>query len=215
MKVGIIGSGDVGRALGRGFASRGHSVEIGTRHPEEGKLKEWLKAVGKRGSIGTFSQAATYGEIIVLAVTGTAVDEAIKLADPVLLKGKLVIDVTNPLDFSKGMPPGLFTGPNDSLGEHVQKALPDSQVVKCWNTVPNSLMVNPKVGGSKPTMMICGNSKDAKAKVEGMLIEFGWDDVVDIGGIDEARYLESLVALWVRVGAARGTYQHAFKDLHD
>src|SRR6266705_7119234 len=138
MKVGIIGSGDVGKTLGRGFAAHGHSVKLGSRTPDSEKLKVWRKEAQGETSTGTFAEAASYGAIIVFAPLGSAVDDVINLAGTKNFTGKTVIDTTNALDFSKGMPPGLFTGLADSLGEKIQRKLPQSKVVKCFNTVPNS-----------------------------------------------------------------------------
>ncbi len=211
MKIGILGSGDVGQALGRGFIQAKHQVMIGTRSPQDKKLQAWLKQAGKMGSTGLSSQAATFGEVVVIAVKGEAVEIVLKDVGPKFLAGKVVIDVSNPLDFSKGMPPSLFVGWSDSLGERVQRALPGAKVVTCWNIVPNALMVNPSLAGTQPTMMICGNDAGAKNVVKTFLQEFGWKDVIDIGGIEGARYLENLVALWVRVAGALGNFNHAFK----
>ncbi len=172
-----------------------------------------MKQAGKMGSTGFFTQAASFGEVVVIAVKGEVVENVLQDVGPKSLGGKVVIDVSNPLDFSKGMPPSLFVGWSDSLGERIQRVLPSAKVVKCWNIVPNALMVNPSIAGTQPTMMICGNDASAKNVVKTFLQEFGWKDVIDIGGIEGARYLESLVALWVRVVGALGNYNHAFKVL--
>lgn len=213
MKIGILGSGDVGQALGRGFALAKHQVMIGTRSPQDKKLVPWLKQAGKNGSTGLFSQAAAFGEVIVIAVKGEVVESVLKDIGPNAFTGKVVIDVSNALDFSKGMPPSLFVGWNDSLGERVQKVLTESKVVKCWNIVPNALMYKPSLAGTQPTMIICGNDASAKNIVKQFLQEFGWKDIIDIGGIEGSRYLESLVGLWIRVAGALGNYNHAFKVL--
>ncbi|TMI30256.1 hypothetical protein E6H28_05685 [Candidatus Bathyarchaeota archaeon] len=137
MKVGILGSGDVGRALGKGFVSRQHEVKIASRTPNSDKLKTWVNEVGRNASAGTFSDSAAFGEIIVLATNGSAIEAAIDLAKPQHFNGKLVIDVTNQLDFSKGPPPEMLYSPTDSLGQRVQRKLPSARIVKCFNTVPN------------------------------------------------------------------------------
>jgi hypothetical protein len=211
LKVGILGSGDVGQALGRGFTSHGHDTKIGSRTPDSDKLKTWLKQVTGEASTGTFAEAAAFGEILVLATQGGAVEDAIDLAGRDKFTGKVVIDATNPLDFSKGSSPTLFVGVNDSLGERIQRKLPQAKIVKCFNTVSNLQMVNPTFNEGKPEMLICGNDAQAKQKVVGILKEFGWPGAIDIGGIEEARWLETLVPLWVRVGAALNTWRHAFK----
>ena len=203
-KVGILGSGDVGQALGRGFASHGYDVKIGSRTPESEKLKAWAAKCRGKASTGTFSEAAAHGEILVLATLGTAVEEAISLSGREKFAGKLVIDATNPLDFSKGMPPGLFVGTTDSLGERVQHLLPTAKVVKSFNIVNNQTMVNPKMKEGLPDMVICGNDEGAKRQVAGILKEFGWAEPIDIGGIEGARWLEAYTALWVRLALKLG-----------
>jgi len=212
MKVGILGSGDVGKTLGKGFASHGHSVKIGSRTPHSEKLKVWRKEVQGEASTGTFAEAAAFGDILVFAPLGSAVDDVVGLAGAKNFSGKTVIDTTNALDFSKGMPPGLFTGLNDSLGEKIQRKLPQAKVVKCFNTVPNSRMVNP--GDESAEMLICGNDPQAKREVVQILKQFGWAGAIDIGGITEARWLEALVPLWVRTAASLNSWNAMFKVLH-
>ena len=214
MKVGILGSGDVGRALGRGFASRGYDVKIGTRKPNAKELQAWLKETKGKGSVGSPAEAAAHGEVLVLAVVGEAAESAIDLAGPRNFDGKVVIDSMNPLDFSKGMPPGLFVGTTDSLGERIQRRLPKAKVVKCFNIISNVSMVDPKIPGGPPDMMIAGNDKAAKAKVTGIVKEFGWPGAIDVGGIEGARGLEALTPLWVRVCTALGDWNVAWKVLH-
>jgi 8-hydroxy-5-deazaflavin:NADPH oxidoreductase len=214
MKVGVLGSGDVGQTLGKGFAEKGHEVVLGSRTPDSDPLKSWKKSAGHGVKTGTFAEAAAFGEVLVLSVHGTAAIAAIELAGPKNFDGKLLIDTTNPLDFSKGMPPGLTVGTTDSLGEQVQRKLPKARVVKCFNTVGNSNMVDPKLPGGPPTMMIAGNDSAAKAQVDTILKSFGWPGGLDVGGIDGARWLEALVPLWVRAGASLKSFNHAFKVLH-
>jgi predicted dinucleotide-binding enzyme len=207
-RVGVIGSGGVGRALAGGFASRGHEVTIGTRDPEENdELQAW-SAQHDGVAIGTFAAAAEAGEIVVLATRGTAVEEAIALAGPRHFAGKLVIDATNPLDFSGGGP-ALAVGHTDSGGEIVQRTLPDARVVKAFNTVNAGLMVDPGLPGGPHPMLIAGDDDDAKATVSDLLADFGWS-ALDVGGIEQSRQLESLVILWVAIGQRRGAWDHAF-----
>jgi 8-hydroxy-5-deazaflavin:NADPH oxidoreductase len=213
MRVGILGSGDVGRALGTGFATHGHDVMIGSKTPDKPELTEWKRSTKGKVSTGTFAEAAAYGEVLLLCCLGSVTDEVIELAGTSHFDGKVLIDVTNPLDFSKGMPPGLFVGGNDSLGERVQRRLPRARVVKCFNTVPNSVMAHPDLHGATPDMMIAGNDDAAKAQVIAILREFGWSGGIDIGGIDGARWLEALVPLWVRVCMKLGNFNTAFKVL--
>jgi predicted dinucleotide-binding enzyme len=207
-KVGILGSGKVGQALGLGFAGRGYKVMLGSRTPRSDKLMVWVKKAGTKATTGSFAEAAGYGDIVLIATPGSATEEAISLAGVEEFDGKIVVDVTNPLDFSKGMPPGLFVGVTDSLGERIQRKLPNSRVVKCFNTVPASQMVHPTY--EKAEMLICGYDPAAKRKVTGILKEFGWVGSIDCGGIDAARWLEALVPLWTRVGMALGVWNHSF-----
>src|SRR5436309_679050 len=210
--MGILGSGDVGKTLGKGFVNHGHSVKLGTRTPDSEKLKVWRKEAQGETSTGTFSEAASYGDILVFAPLGSAVDDVIGLAGAKNFAGKIVIDTTNALDFSKGMPPGLFTGLADSLGEKIQRKLPQAKVVKCFNTVPNSRMISP--GDKTAEMLICGNDAEAKHKVAQILKEFGWAGAIDIGGITEAKWLEALVPLWVRAAVSLNSWNAMFKVIH-
>lgn len=211
MNVGILGSGDVARALAKGFLGLGHPVKLGSRDPK--KLDEWLKTAGERASTGTFAETARFGDLIIIATLGTGTEQAIQMAGPENFKGKVVIDTTNPLDFSGGMPPKLFVGHTDSLGERVQRWLPGARVVKAFNTVGNALMVNPKMPGGPPDMFIGGNDDDAKKLVTQICDAFGWG-VIDLGGIDASRHLEPMCIVWVLHGARTGGWMHAFKMLH-
>ena len=215
MKVGIIGSGDVGRKLADGFIELGHSVRIGSRDPNQSKITEWIDKHGKENaSSGTFADTAVFGEIIVLATLWTGTSEAIHLANPQNLANKVVIDVTNPLDFSKGMPPSLIIGHTDSAGEIIQRMLPDSKVVKSFNIVGNPHMIHPDFPGGKPTMFICGNDEGAKKIVTNdILSRFGWE-TIDIGGIEGSRLLEPLALLWILHYFRTGSGDHAFKLLN-
>jgi len=212
MKVGILGSGDVGQSLGKGFASRGYEVMIGSRTPESEKLASWKVETGKNASTGTFSDAAFQGDILVLATLGTAAENAIDLAGFSNFRGKVLIDATNALDFSKGMPPGLFVGTTDSLGERIQRRLPEAKVVKCFNTVGHSQMVDPTFKDVE--MLICGNDAVAKKEVVRILKEFGWKGAIDVGGIDGARWLEAVGPLWVRAAMATNNWNSVFKLLY-
>lgn len=211
MRVGILGSGIVGRTLGSGFAEHGHDVRLGTRTPGKPELVQWAASAGGTATVGTFAEAARHGELVVLSCLGDASSEVLGLAGPANLEGKTLIDTTNPLDFSKGMPPGIFVGLNDSLGERHQRQLPHSRVVKCFNIVPAPIMVRPSILTAPPTMMIAGNDASAKATVASLLKEFGWEPPVDLGGIENARWLETLVPLWVRVASALGNFNVAFR----
>ena len=213
MRVGILGSGPVGQVLGKGFAEHGHDVLLGSRSPGKPDLEKWKRATQGKVSTGTFAEAAAHGELLVLCCLGSASNEVIDLAGERHFDGKVLIDATNQLDFSQGMPPGLLFGVSDSLGERHQRKLPRARVVKCFNIVPNSVMIHPEVHGVAPTMMIAGDESDAKSKVVEILREFGWPGAIDIGGIKEAWWLEALVPLWVRVAAKLGNFDVAFKVL--
>ena len=214
MKIGILGSGDVGRRLADGFIELGHIVKIGSRNPHQEKITEWMSKHDKaKVSSGTFAEAASFGELDVIATLWAGTGEAIKMADAKNFAGKVVIDVTNPLDFSKGMPPRLAIGHTDSAGGTVQLMLPDSKVVKAFNMVGNPHFIHPDFPGGPPTMFICGNDEDAKKTVrDNVLTKFGWE-IIDIGGIEGARLLEPVAFLWIMHYFRTGNGNHAFKLL--
>ena len=211
MKVGILGSGDVGKALAEGFIEIGATVMIGSRTPD--KLHEWVETLGSQLSAGDMAEAAAFGEIIVLAVLGRAVEEVVQLSRLDTADGKVIIDATNPLDFSHGMPPVLFTGGTDSLSERIQLLAPKAYVVKAFNIVGHALMVHPKLTEGPPDMFICGNNADAKGKVIEILQAFGWG-AIDIGNIQGARYLEPMAMVWVLTALTKNSWMQAFKMLH-
>ena len=213
MKVGILGTGEVGRALGAGFLKYGHEVLMGAREAGNEKAKAWAASAGPKAKAGTFADAVKFGDVIVLATLWTGTENALKLAGaPKGFAGKIVIDVTNPLDFSHGMPPRLALGHSDSGGEQVQRWLPGAKVVKAFNIVGNAHMVNPDFPGGPPDMMICGNDEGAKRTVTDICRQFGWP-VFDVGTIEGARLLEPLCILWVIYGAKTNGWNHAFKML--
>lgn len=209
MKVGIIGSGDVGQRLGDAFVELGHSVKIGTRDPQ--KLAAWVAKHKMRASAGSFSDAASFGDIVVIATAWSGTASAIEMAGPANMAGKVVIDVTNPLDHST-MPPRLAVGHTDSAGETVQRMLPDAKVVKAFNIVGNPHMFRPDFPGGRPTMFIAGNDDGAKKMVTDILTAFGWESI-DIGGIEGSRLLEPLAMLWITYYFRTNTGNHAFKLL--
>jgi predicted dinucleotide-binding enzyme len=212
MKVGVIGSGIVGQTLAAGFLKHGHEVEIGTRDPA--KLEDWsAKHPGIK--VKTFAEAAAFGDVVVLAVSGQVALEAVKLVGPRALSGKTVIDACNPIG---GGPPvngvlSYFTTLTDSLMERLQKAYPEAHFVKAFNSVGNAQMVNPQFAGGRPTMFICGNDAGAKKTVTQILDEFGWD-TEDMGAVEAARAIEPLCMLWCIPGVGKGDWSpHAFKLL--
>lgn len=211
-KVGVLGSGDVGRTLASGFLASGCEVMLGSRSRTKDKIVAWQKEAGDRARIGDFSEAAAFGEVVVLATLGVAAVEALQMAGIGNLAGKVVIDTTNPLDFSSGVPPKLSVGHTDSLGEQIQRAAPEAKVVKCFNTVGHTLMVKPQLAGGPPTMFICGNDKAAKETVTDLLTEWQWE-TSDLGGIESSRHIEPLCIVWVIDALRRGTWTQAFKIL--
>jgi len=170
---------------------------MGTREPK--KLEAFATETNVK--VGSFADAAKFGDVVILALNGQGAEAALDLAGPASFGDKLVLDATNPLDFSRGMPPGLLLGTTDSLGERIQRKLPHAKVVKCFNTVSNTVMIDPPFKEPVP-MIICGNDAAAKQRTEVLLKSFGWHGVLDVGAIDGARWLEALVPLWVRAGVA-------------
>ncbi len=205
-RVGILGSGDVGQTLGGSFAALGYDVLLGSRSPDSAKLKKWMKSAKGHAATGTFAEAAAHGDILVLATHGEATQAVLDRLGAHVFDGKLVLDATNPLTFHNHEPPGLFVGTTDSLGERVQRALPGARVVKCFNTVPNGLMVHPRFHDGPSRMLICGEDAGAKRRTDAILKEFGWAGALDVGGIEAARWLEALVPLWMRACMATGSW---------
>jgi 8-hydroxy-5-deazaflavin:NADPH oxidoreductase len=211
-KVSVLGSGQVGEVLADGFLKHGFAAMRGSRDPS--KLADWKAKAGPNASVGTFGEAAAWGEIIVLAVKGGAAESAIALAGVAHLAGKTVLDATNPI---ADAPPEdgvlkFFTGPNESLMERLQQQAPQAHFVKAWSCVGNAFMVDPDFGGTKPTMFIGGNDAGAKAEATAILERFGWE-TADMGGAASARAIEPLCMLWCIPGMRGGGWNHAFKLL--
>lgn len=209
-KVGILGSGQVARVLANGFLEHGYQVLMGTRDP--GKLADWKEQSGDRAQVGSFSDAARFGDIVVLAVAGRVAEDAVRQAGTENLSGKTVIDVTNPISEEPPVNGVLkfFTSLDDSLMERLQRIAPDTHFVKSFNSVGNALMINPNVKGGPPTMFICGNDEKAKSEVREILTQFGWESA-DMGKIEAARAIEPLCILWCIPGFLRNQWTHAFK----
>lgn len=212
MKVGIIGSGTVAQTLAAGFIKHGHEVAIGSREPN--KLKDWA-GQNPKAKLGTFTDAAKFGELVVLSVKGAAAAEAVKTAGASNLDGKTVIDTNNPIAENAAPVNGVlpyFVGVNDSLMERLQKEFPKANFVKAFNSVGGAYMVNPPFK-DRPTMFICGNDDGAKRQVGGILEQFGWE-TADMGQVEAARAIEPLCMLWCIPGIARNDWSpHAFKLL--
>jgi len=211
-KVGVVGSGVVGQTLADGFLKHGYEVMRGSRDP--GKLAAWRSTAGPKAAVGTFADAARFGELVVLAVKGSAAEAAVGLCGAPNLAGKTIIDTSNPI---ADVPPvngvlSFFTAPNDSLMERLQKHAPAAHFVKAFSCVGSSSMVNPDFNGLKPTMFICGNDAAAKKDVEAILVQFGWE-TEDAGSAEAARAIEPLCILWCIPGFRQNDWVHAFKLL--
>jgi predicted dinucleotide-binding enzyme len=210
MNVGVLGSGAVAQALGTGFVKHGHGVMFGTR--DASKLADVATLTG--ASVGTFAEAAQFGEVLVLAVKGSAAEEVLRRAGQGI-EGKIIIDPTNPI---ASTPPvngvlSFFTSHDESLMERLQRTFPSVRFVKAFSSVGNARMVNPTYAGGRPTMFICGADEDAKRVVGGICDAFGWE-VLDLGAVEAARAIEPLCILWCIPGFRQNEWTHAFKVLH-
>jgi 8-hydroxy-5-deazaflavin:NADPH oxidoreductase len=206
MKVGVLGTGMVGVTIASKLVSLGHEVMMGSRVAGQEKAVAWVARAGKGASEGSFAACAAFGELLFLCTQGTVVLDVLGAAGLENLRGKPLVDVTNPLDFSAGFPPTLSVKDTDSLGEQVQRLLPDTKVVKTLNTMNASVMAHPEpVGGGDHTVFLSGDNPTAKAVVEGLLLEMGHTDILDLGGIETARGVEMYLPLWLRVMGALGT----------
>jgi len=211
MRFGVLGSGVVGQSLADGLLAKGHEVMRGSREPA--KLEPWRAGAGPRARVGPFTEAAGFGEVVVLAVKGSAAVAAVTSCAEALA-GKTVIDTTNPI---ADAPPvngvlQFFTGPGDSLLERLQAAVPAARFVKAFSCVGNALMVDPKLPGGPPTMFICGNHEGAKGQVGTILAQLGWE-LEDLGAAEAARAIEPLCMLWCIPGLRQNRWRHAFKLL--
>lgn len=206
MKIGVLGTGMVGSAIATKLVHMGQDVMMGSRSSTNEKAAAWVKANGPKASAGTFADAAKFGEILFNCTNGMASLEALKLAGAENMKGKILVDIANPLDSSKGMPPTLSVCNTDSLAEQIQRAFPDTKVVKSLNTMNCKIMVNPSLVPGDHDVFVSGNDRAAKAKVTEILKNwFGWKSVVDLGDIASARGAEQLLPLWLRLVGTLGT----------
>ncbi|MDQ6609533.1 MAG: NAD(P)-binding domain-containing protein [Bacteroidota bacterium] len=219
MNIGILGTGVVGQAIATALTEKGHNVRLGSRTTNSEKGAEWVKNSNEHATQGDFADAASFGDIIFICLNGEHALDVVNslIADD--LQGKIIVDVTNPLDFSKGMPPSIlkeFT--TTSMAEAIQQTLPAAHVVKALNTVNYKLMVNAKeVAGGDHNLFICGDNADAKTKVKQLLVnDFNWNDenILDLGGIEKARVTEAIVPFWVSVMQALGSPLFNFKIVH-
>ena len=213
MNIAILGTGMVGATVGKKLTDLGHKVMMGSRTSDNEKALDWVKKCGANASAGKFSEAAAFGEIIFLCTNGAVTIEAVRLAGKENFTGKTVIDITNPLDFSKGMPPTLIPelSNTNSLGEEVQKTLPDAKVVKTLNTVNCEIMIEPSKLSEETSIYISGNEADAKEKVTEILRSFGWTSIIDLGDISTARGTEMMLPLWIRLWGSLKTGHFNFK----
>jgi predicted dinucleotide-binding enzyme len=213
MKIGIIGTGAVGKMLGTKMTELGHEVKMGSRTANNEKAAEWAKAAGAKASQGTFADAAAFGEMVFNCTRGEVSMQALNAAGAKNLDGKILVDVANPLDFSKGMPPTLTPSlaNTHSLGEEIQKAFPAARVVKALNTMNCSLMVNPKLVDGSHDLFMCGNDITAKVAVANLLEQFGWSEVIDLGDITSSRATEMLLPIWIRLMMKYQTPNFNFK----
>ena len=212
MKIGILGTGIVGKTIGTKLVQLGHDVKMGSRTANNEKASEWVKASGANASQGTFAEAAAFGELLFNCTSGMVSLEALKIAGASNMNGKILIDISNPLDFSKGMPPTLSVCNSDSLGEQIQRAYPRVKVVKTLNTLNCNIMVNPSLVPGSHDIFVSGNDAGAKAKVIDILKSwFGWKTVIDLGDITTARGTEMLLPIWIRLMGAFQTPNFNFK----
>jgi len=213
MKIGVLGSGVVGQTLAAGFLKHGHQVMLGTRDPQKQDVQAWLKKT-PGAQVGTFEQTAKFAELAVLATLGRVAEDVLQLAGSDDLAGKTIIDTTNPL---ADTPPvngvlAFTTGPNESLAERLQAKVPRSHVVKAFNSVGSTQMVDPHYEQGTPTMFLCGNDPGAKGQASEIIRQLGWEPF-DCGGITAARAIEPLCMLWCIPGFLRNQWNHAFKVL--
>jgi predicted dinucleotide-binding enzyme len=215
MKIGVLGTGSVGEAIGTKLIQLGHEVKLGSRTANNEKAAAWVKqshAHTGLASQGTFAEAAAFGVIVFNCTSGRASLEVLGMAGAENLQGKVLIDIANPLDFSRGMPPSLLVCNTDSLGEQIQRAFPETKVVKSLNTMNCNLMVNPGLLAEDHAVFVSGNDAEAKATVTALLKDgFGWKSVVDLGDISTARGVEMVLPLWVSLMSKIGSPMFNFK----
>jgi hypothetical protein len=214
VRLGILGTGVVGKTIAAGLAGLGHEVMVGTRNPEGTLSRTEPDQYGNppfgtwqrehpEVELGTFGEAAAHGEVVVNATAGSVSLEALDMAGEENLNGKVLIDISNPLDFSKGMPPTLSVSNTDSLGEQIQRRFAEAKVVKTLHTMNAYLMVDPaQLAGGEHTVFVCGDDAEAKGTVSELLRSMGWTDIIDLGDISTARGTEMLMPIWLRLFGA-------------
>jgi len=211
VRIGILGTGVVGQTIGGKLADLGHDVKLGSRTATNEKAAKWVAQHGSHASQGTFADAASFGEIVFNCTSGMVSLEALHSAGTANLAGKVLVDVSNPLDFSHGMPPTLSVCNSDSIAEQIQRAFPDAKVVKTLNTTNAAVMVNPSVVPGDHDIFVSGNDAGAKSQVSELLRSFGWKTIIDLGDISSARGVEMLLPIWLRL---MGTFKTATFNFH-
>ncbi len=212
-KIGVLGTGIVGKTIANKLLQLGYEVKMGSRTSNNEKALNWLSTAGPNAQIGTFEEVTIQSDILFNCTKGESAEEAIRLAGIENLKSKIIIDLSNPLDFSKGMPPTLIPqyANSWSMGEAIQQLCPETFVVKTLNMVNCEVMVNAALAGDNASMFICGNDSESKLIVSKLLQEFGWNDIIDLGDIGASRGMEMLLPIWLRLWKATGTGHLAFK----
>ncbi len=207
MHIGVLGTGTVGRTLSQALVDRGHEVRMGARAAGNETAVAWAEQAGPLASEGSFADAVAFGDMAFNATAGAHSLEALELAGAEQLAGKLLVDVSNPLDMSRGMPPTLTVCNDDSLAEQLQRAFPEARIVKALNTVTAAVMVQPDLLPGTHTIFLCGDDAGAKAQTARLLEEFGWppDSILDLGDISAARGMEMYLPLWLRLWGATGS----------
>lgn len=206
MKIAVLGTGMVGDTVGGKLVALGHEVKMGSRSATNEKAAAWVKKAGGKASQGTFADAAAFGELLFNCTSGDGSLPALEAAGRANLQGKILVDIANPLDMSKGFPPTLSISNTDSLGERIQRTYPGLKVVKTLNTVNTSVMVDPSRVPGEHTLFLCGNDAEAKAQVKRILTEwFGWKQLIDLGDITQSRGTEGYLPLWLRLYGVLGT----------
>lgn len=207
MRIGVLGTGVVGKAIADRLAGLGHEVTMGSRSADNPDASDWARSAGEHAGHGTFADAADAGELLFNCTAGTGSLDALRSAGRERLAGKVLIDVANPLDFTGSMPPSLLVSNTDSLGEQIQRAFPEARVVKALNTMRCQIMVDPSRVPGAHDVFVCGNDVAAKRQVRELLTTFGWPEgsIVDLGGISSARGTEAYLLLWVRLWGALGS----------
>ena len=207
MRIAVLGTGTVGTTLATGFVRTGHEVRLGSRTAANERAVAWVAATGAGASEGTFADAASFGEVVVNATGGLVSIEALTAAGAENLAGKVLLDVSNPLDYSEGFPPKVVQPDGRSLAEQIQSAFPDTRVVKTLNTMNTVVMTDPRLLASRHTVFVAGDDAEAKARAADLLREFGWgsEEILDVGGIAAARGLELYLPLWLSLMGSFGT----------